>query len=139
MPCFKTLTTMGNRAPALCLVAFDLLYLNGVRLTPIALRERKAILSDFVGKVSSKHLQFSAGFDDALKLLASCEKMGFEGVVSKRADSAYLPGPTENWLKVKTAAWRAANSDRFEMMRKKKASPHRPAFDQSARTILRAT
>ena len=45
--------------------------------------------------------------------------MGLEGIVSKRADSAYLPGPTKDWIKVKTAAWRAANADRFEMMRKR--------------------
>lgn len=31
IPCFKTLTTMGNRAEALFLVAFGLLYLDGVR------------------------------------------------------------------------------------------------------------
>jgi bifunctional non-homologous end joining protein LigD len=119
MPCFRTLTTMGNRSRAICLVAFDLLYLNGVRLTPLELAERKAMLGAIVAMVGSKQLQFSAAFNDPLKLLASCEKLGFEGIVSKRADSVYLPGPTKDWLKVKTAAWRAANADRFEMMRKR--------------------
>ena len=29
----------------------------------------------------------------------------------------YRPGPTRNWLKIKTATWRAANRDRGEMFR----------------------
>jgi hypothetical protein len=28
-------------------------------------------------------------------------------------------GPTKDWIKVKAAAWRAANSDRFEMLQKR--------------------
>jgi ATP-dependent DNA ligase len=52
------------------------------------------------------------------ELLASCEKMCFKGIVSKRADSVYRAGPTDEWVKIKTAAWKAANADRFEMMRK---------------------
>ena len=35
MPYFRTLMEMGNKAPALCLWCFDLLYLNGVRITPL--------------------------------------------------------------------------------------------------------
>lgn len=41
---------------------------------------------------------------------------GFEGIASKRANTAYRPGPTNEWVKVKTAAWHAANADRFELM-----------------------
>ena len=37
---FKTLMELGNKAPALCLWCFDLLHLNGVRITPLALAER---------------------------------------------------------------------------------------------------
>ena len=35
MPCFRTLMELGNKAPALCLWCFDLLHLNGVRITPL--------------------------------------------------------------------------------------------------------
>jgi ATP-dependent DNA ligase len=45
----------------------------------------------------------------------AAEKLGLEGIVSKRQDSFYRSGPTKEWLKVKTAAWRAANRDRWEM------------------------
>jgi ATP-dependent DNA ligase len=47
--------------------------------------------------------------------------MGLEGIVSKRIDSAYRSGPTREWLKTKTAAWRAANTDRFELLHRKRA------------------
>ena len=43
--------------------------------------------------------------------------MDLEGIVSKRRESAYRPGPTRDWLKIKTASWRAANRDRGEMFR----------------------
>ena len=46
---------------------------------------------------------------------------GLEGIVSKRIDSAYRSGPTREWLKTKTAAWRAANTDRFELLHRKRA------------------
>ena len=35
------------------------------------------------------HLQFSGSFDDPILLLETCQKMSFEGIASKRKDSAY--------------------------------------------------
>jgi hypothetical protein len=32
-----------------------------------------------------------------------------------RRDTAYRPGGSRDWLKIKTAAWRATNIDRFEL------------------------
>lgn len=57
-------------------------------------------------------------FDDPLGLLETCENMGLEGIVSKRRASPYRSGPTRDWLKVKTAAWRAENTQRFELLKK---------------------
>ena len=62
-----------------------------------------------------EHLQFSGDFSDPTKLLDTCHKMGFEGIVSKRRESAYRPGPTRDWLKIKTASWQAANLNRGEL------------------------
>ena len=67
----------------------------------------------------SEHLQFSGTFTDPIKLLETCDKMRLEGIVSKRKDSAYRSGPTKDWLKVKTSAWRAANRDRWELFDKR--------------------
>jgi ATP-dependent DNA ligase len=114
MPCFRTLMELGNKA-TLCLIAFDLLHLDGVRLTPIPLEERKAILEMLVAKVGSPYLQFSDTFDDPVELLDKCARLNFEGIVSKRKGSAYRSGPTRDWLKIKTAAWRQANRKRWEL------------------------
>ena len=120
MPCFKTLMELGNKAPALCLWCFDLLHLNGVRITPLTLVERKALLADLVAMIGDKHLQFSGDFPDPLALLRTCQRMGLEGIVSKRKDSAYRSGPTRDWLKIKTTAWRAESRGRWEMFEKRR-------------------
>jgi bifunctional non-homologous end joining protein LigD len=118
MPSFRTLMEPGNKAPALCLWCFDLLVLDGVRLMPIPLVRRKAILADLINATNDEHLQFSGDFDDPVKLLGACQRMNLEDIVSKRRESAYRPGPTRDWLKIKTATWRAANSDRYELFAK---------------------
>lgn len=118
MPDFRTLMELGNDAPALCLWCFDLLAINGVRLMPLPLEQRKAALNDLVNDTDDEHLQFSGAFDDPVELLKVCEKMRLEGIVSKRRASPYRSGPTREWLKIKTAAWRAANTKRFELLRK---------------------
>ena len=42
------------------------------------------------------------------------------GIVSKRRDLAYRSGPTRDWLKVKTATWRAANRGRWELFEERR-------------------
>jgi bifunctional non-homologous end joining protein LigD len=112
MPCFQTLMTLGNKAPALCLWCFDLLYLGGIRLMPMPLVQRKGILADLVSRIDDRHMHFSGSFDDPIELLATCVKTNLEGIVSKRKESAYRSVSTRDWLKIKTATWRAANRDR---------------------------
>jgi len=58
-------------------------------------------------------------FNDPVKLLETCERMGLEGIISKRRESPYHSGPTRDWLKIKTSAWRAANRNRFELLTKR--------------------
>jgi bifunctional non-homologous end joining protein LigD len=118
MPCFRTLMTQGNEAP-LALWAFDLLQLDGVRLTPIGLEDRREYLAELIAAADSERIQFSGAFDDPIELLKTCEKMDLEGIVSKRRGSSYHSGVTRDWLKIKTAAWRAANTKRFELLKKR--------------------
>jgi ATP-dependent DNA ligase len=61
-------------------------------------------------------------FDDPIRLLAAGEKMQLEGIVSKRRESAYRSGTTRDWLKIKTAAWREANRDRYEHFQKRETA-----------------
>jgi ATP-dependent DNA ligase len=58
-------------------------------------------------------------FDDGAKLLAAAERHGLEGIVSKRVASAYRSGPSRDWVKTKTAAWREANKERWRMFEKR--------------------
>jgi bifunctional non-homologous end joining protein LigD len=91
MPSFSHLMTLGGKAPALCLWAFDPLYLDGARITPLPLHDRRAMLAQLVAAADTKHMQFSGDFPDPIKLLKACEKMGLEGIVSKRRVSAGGP------------------------------------------------
>jgi bifunctional non-homologous end joining protein LigD len=97
---------------------FDLLSLDGARVMPLPLTQRKAMLADLIAAADDEHLQFSGDFNDPNKLLETCRKMHLEGIVSKRRDSAYRPGPTRDWLRIKTASWRAANRNRWELFQK---------------------
>jgi bifunctional non-homologous end joining protein LigD len=85
--------------------AFDLLHLNGEDLTSRTLVERKSHLrelieqheSELAGKVRlSAHVVGSgpAFFENACKL-------GLEGTIAKRAESAYHSGRGRDWLKIK--------------------------------------
>ena len=67
-----------------------------VRITPLELTERKAQLADLVAAADIEHIQFSGTFSDPIKLLAACEKMGLEGIVSKCLDGPYRPGRTRD-------------------------------------------
>jgi ATP-dependent DNA ligase len=78
------LEEFGNKAPALCLWCFDLLSIDGARILPLPLSQRKAKLADVLASADDEHLQFSGDFDDPFKLLDTCHKMGLEGIVSKR-------------------------------------------------------
>jgi ATP-dependent DNA ligase len=118
MPNFRTLMELGDRAN-LCLWCFDLLHLNGIRLMPMVLEQRKAMLADLLALTDSERMQFSGSFADPSKLLETCQQMKLEGIVSKRRESAYRSGPTKDWLKIKTAAWRDANTNRFELLKKR--------------------
>ena len=122
MPSFRALMDYRHNGAPLCLWAFDLLQLDGVRLMPLPLEERKRRLADLVAAADTEHIQFSGAFPDAVKLLQKCEKMGVEGIVSKRRDSAYRPGPTRDWVKTKTKAWRSANRDRFALIYRKRVA-----------------
>jgi bifunctional non-homologous end joining protein LigD len=46
-------------------------------------------------------------------LLVACADLGVEGIIAKRATSTYRPGwRSQDWVKLKTAQWRAENAGR---------------------------
>jgi hypothetical protein len=86
------------------LYAFDLLELEGVDWRPRPLEERKAKLAKLLAGAPAG-IQYSEHLEgDGAAIFAHACKLGCEGVVSKRADSAYRSGPSKVWLKVKNPA-----------------------------------
>jgi bifunctional non-homologous end joining protein LigD len=83
------------------------------------LTKRKRALEKNVNKAQDHRLRFSEHFDDGVKLLACAERMGLEGIVSKRRDAPYRSGPAD-WIKVKSASWREQNKDRHELFDKRR-------------------
>jgi bifunctional non-homologous end joining protein LigD len=95
--------------------AFDLLFHNGRDVRELPLVKRKDLLMVLIMGAGDDRLRLSDGFDDGVELLAAADRMGLEGVVSKRRDAPYRPGTMSGWVKVKTQAWREANKERWRL------------------------
>ena len=93
---FAALRTKVGSARA-CLIAFDLLNLNGEDFRQRPIEERRAALSPLVGGILFSDALVAEG---ALVFAKACE-MGLEGIVSKRAGSRYSSGNSRQWLKSK--------------------------------------
>jgi ATP-dependent DNA ligase len=84
------------------LYAFDLIELNGDDLRRDPLAVRKATLASVLAKAApglrfNEHLEHE---DGEVVFRHAC-KLGLEGIVSKRKDSAYRSGRCPDWLKMK--------------------------------------
>src|SRR4051794_28957977 len=99
---FSTLRSAMRWQPErMVFVGFDLLYLDGKDIRSRPLIERRAELEKLIGD-SSGAIQFSHHVEGGGRaFLAAAEKLGVEGMVSKRASAPYRSGRSENWLKVK--------------------------------------
>ncbi|MEP7051844.1 MAG: DNA ligase D, partial [Pseudomonadota bacterium] len=98
----------GKSSPTLAYYAFDLLHLNGFDLRGATLLDRKAQLKAVLGTLPKPAAQVVRYSDHVLgngaKVFAHAAKLGLEGVVSKRADSAYHGGRGKDWQKSKNGA-----------------------------------
>ena len=99
---------------------FDVLHLNGTDLRGLLLIERKRRLARLEEKSKVPNVFFVEHFADAVGLFLWCERLGLEGVVSKRASSPYCSGKQRDWLKVKCAAWRQAHKERWRLFEKRR-------------------
>jgi bifunctional non-homologous end joining protein LigD len=85
------------------LCAFDLLELNGEDFRPRPLLERKKKLFKAIKRQAGlEYVEHLTG-DGATVFEHAC-KLGMEGIVCKRVDHPYRPGPSKSWLKVKNKA-----------------------------------
>ena len=81
--------------------AFDLLAFENYDLRPLALRQRKALLRKLLP--STGVIRYLDHFEeDGDTLYQHVQQLKLEGIVAKRADSAYKPGRTPVWLKIRT-------------------------------------
>ena len=90
-------------AAGLVFLVFDLIYLDGFRLTRCPLRDRKRVLVDLFERVGeSLPLRYSDHIEGSgAQFFKEACKYGLEGIVSKLADSPYESTRSRNWLKVK--------------------------------------
>jgi len=86
------------------LYAFDLIELNGDDLRRDPLEVREATLASTLAK-AGPGIRFNEHIEgDGPTVFAHACKMGLEGIVSKRKDSAYRSGRSPDWLKMKNPA-----------------------------------
>lgn len=81
---------------------FDILWLNGHNLMSLTLEERRDILR--LLEPPTDNIRISENFDaSGTDFFAIAEKMKLEGIIAKKAGSAYHPGErSREWLKIKT-------------------------------------
>jgi bifunctional non-homologous end joining protein LigD len=115
-PDFKAL--LHRRSSPLQVWVFDLLY-EGTDLRDQSFERRRRKLERIIQKSDVLSIRLSETFDDPIALLRACVERGLEGIVSKRVDRPYRPGPSKDWLKTKSAAWREANRWRHEFFAKR--------------------
>jgi bifunctional non-homologous end joining protein LigD len=87
----------GHKTPINYYV-FDIIYLDGYDLRALPLEQRKMILKQLVE--DNDIIRFSESFDDGEGLYQLMQQKGWEGVIAKKKDSAYIEDDRSNrWLK----------------------------------------
>ncbi len=99
---------LGSSSPSAELVSaypvvycvFDLLDLDGVDMSALSLRERRAALLRTIR--ASSALQLPEGWcGDSQRRFAMACRSGWEGLIAKRLDAPYVAGRSKDWLKLK--------------------------------------
>jgi bifunctional non-homologous end joining protein LigD len=89
-------------------VAFDLLWLDGEDLRQRPLEARRELLEQLLSGVKPP-LQLSERLGmPGDKALAEARRRGWEGIIAKRRDSAYVGARSSDWLKLKVQAGQEA-------------------------------
>jgi bifunctional non-homologous end joining protein LigD len=100
VPCFDRIRYRRHDG-SVFLYAFDLIELNRDDMRRDPLEVRKATLRTMVAK-AGLGLRFNEHMEgDGPTVFAHACKLGLEGIVSKRKDSAYRSGRSADWLKMK--------------------------------------
>jgi bifunctional non-homologous end joining protein LigD len=93
---------LGEQRPPLFYYVFDLLRLEGEDLRSLPQHERKARLATLLKKPPGLIRHSAALAGNAATLLKKAKQLGLEGLIGKRADSAYEAGRRSGaWIKLK--------------------------------------
>jgi bifunctional non-homologous end joining protein LigD len=88
--------------PALAYFVFDLLFLDGEDVMQRPLLERKELLQRLLGTGRGIVRYAPHVVGSGREVYREAVRLRLEGIVSKRADSAYRPGRNASWVKVKS-------------------------------------
>ena len=92
----------SQRTEQIVYYLFDLPYCADQDLREVPLVERRAVLQRIVERKPHANVRFSAVFDAAPQdMLDSACRLGLEGVIAKRRDSAYVCRRSSDWIKLK--------------------------------------
>ena len=96
---------LKNKKDSFVYYVFDLLHLDGSDLTGEPLTERKAALKQLVENADDSIIRYSDHFAiPGSEMMQHAEKLGLEGVISKRHDAPYRSGRSDDWIKAKVHA-----------------------------------
>jgi DNA ligase D-like protein (predicted ligase) len=100
MPDFNLLQNYRSSEAHLVYFAFDILAHKGKSLLELPLVERRKILRDVVEP--NERVQLVEASTNAEGIVRFVQEHQLEGIIAKRADSAYLPGKrTSSWVKTR--------------------------------------
>ncbi|HZN48344.1 MAG TPA: non-homologous end-joining DNA ligase, partial [Ramlibacter sp.] len=92
----------SQRTDQIVYYLFDLPYCAGQDLREVPLWERRAVLQRIVQRKPHPSVRFSEVFDvPPQEMLESACRLGLEGVIAKRRDSAYVGRRSTDWIKLK--------------------------------------
>jgi bifunctional non-homologous end joining protein LigD len=96
------------------LYAFDLIEYDGEDLRNLPFLDRKAALTRLLRNTEAGILLNEHIAEDGPVVFAHACRLGAEGIVSKKIDSAYLSGPCRVWIKVRSPVSIAVQRERSE-------------------------
>jgi bifunctional non-homologous end joining protein LigD len=97
---FARLAERRRRPIPIFLYVFDVLWLDGCDVRPLALRARKKLLRSAFELHGNVRLSTHRNGDGEAYFKEACRK-GWEGLIAKRADSPYAATRSRDWLKFK--------------------------------------
>ena len=96
---------LKNKKDSFVYYVFDLLHLDGTDLTGEPLTARKAALKQLVKNADDGIIRYSDHFAiPGSEMMQHADKLGLEGVISKRHDAPYRSGRSDDWIKAKVHA-----------------------------------